>query len=269
MENVKYLVLVDYILMIEGGGRYLLKTPLKPIFTELIAKKKLKIEKNYELIYSAELKNMPLSYKAQLLNGFLVETILQAERALQLTLSYIPEENLLHQSPIEHILPSHPIYDANNRSILNFFQKATGKVLTIITTKPLFGCLRSTFFQVDATGNIPGPDGTILNFSQQNVTYILKKVGPNNVKLLRLANIYNTINMPRPKKTLESQVNKFKSTELLKGTYNEIALLHIACSVMFVVILGLLAKFVNKQLAYRRRRLRKRRLDTALRIPHS
>ena len=266
MENLKDLALVDYSLMIKGG-RYLLTTPLKPIFTELIAKKKLKIETNYELICTEELKYMPLSYKAQLTNGFLVETVLQAHRTLQVTLTYIPEENLLYQSPIENILPSHSIYDANNRNALNFFQRATGKVLTITTTKLLCPRGRNNFSQVDATGTIPGLDGTILIFSQRNVIYILKKLGSNAVKLLCFSDIYSTINMPRPKKTIESQVKKFKSTALLKGSYNEVAFLHISCTLMFAVILGLLAKFVNRQLASRRRRLRRRRPDTALKIP--
>ena len=234
-------------------GTFILVSDFSTQLTALLRTKALKLEKYYQLLLSS---NKPLS--TQFMNGLLIEGILVGDETVRITISYIPEENLLHKYPIEHIGSLHPIVDENNEYVLNFFQRDTGSVLKI--TIPSFFVDKEVHLG-RGEGSIPGPIGTVLIFAQKKVVYILKKLGPDQVKLLIFTNDFSTEDMPRSRK----KVNRKPITNLPNSTFKEVSLTQISGLLVFIGALMALVKFIRRKLAARKKRIHKGRLQGQIR----
>ena len=239
-------------------GDYWLTSYFPTQLTALLTTKALKLEKYYQLQHSAKNIVAPLSCTIPLMNGLLIEGILVGDETVRITISYIPEENLLHKYPIEHIGSLHPIVDENNEYVLNFFQRDTGSVLKI--TIPSFFVDKEVHLG-RGEGSIPGPIGTVLIFAQKKVVYILKKLGPDQVKLLIFTNDFSTEDMPRSRK----KVNRKPITNLPNSTFKEVSLTQISGLLVFIGALMALVKFIRRKLAARKKRIHKGRLQGQIR----
>ena len=152
------------------GGFFMLESLLTTQLTALLTTKTQKLEMYYQLRLSSN-----TALNIQLMNGLLIEAANSGDQTVRITLTYIPEENLLHNYPIEHIGPLHPIIDEGNGYVLNFFQNYTGSVLRVVTC---YVVNVDQIIQLEGEGSIAGPIGTILIFAQKKSGIYLEKIRP-------------------------------------------------------------------------------------------
>ena len=239
-------------LLLTQKGIFGLQVDPSSQFLQLALNPTLPIEKNYLLMNSAKKIVITPFFETCLLNGFNISCHLVGDQTLNVQLSYSPEKDFLSHRPFEYIHVSHPVEDDTRKGELKFYRKDTKSTLCI--TVPRYLRIFRSLSQHDATGDMPGPVGSVLIFIQDTKIYVLKKIRSDSLKILvcpeslapRIVALTSPKKHPLPRSIITQSRNDTIIMQQCLGV------------ILFIGVMVLLVKYIKGRIRSRRIRRRHR-----------